>query len=145
MMNAERRALGKARQQQRGVAELRPDYSYGPDDPLVDLKAKLYYVDNRNEQSTLTRGTAAGYDVTYQTDTYGLQLQNTSTLALLDRAGLKANYGLEYFLDKVRPDSTQATAASSAVDYPVSEGMTPRASALWAACSATSNSTTTTG
>ncbi|BBP80431.1 heme uptake outer membrane receptor HasR [Pseudomonas sp. Pc102] len=102
------------------------DYSYSPDDPLVDLKAKLYYVDNRNEQSTLTRGTAAGYDVTYQTDTYGLQLQNTSTLALLDHAGLKANYGLEYFLDKVRPDSTQATAASSAVDYPVSEGMTPR-------------------
>ncbi|MCY1272135.1 TonB-dependent heme/hemoglobin receptor family protein [compost metagenome] len=101
------------------------DYSYSPDDLLIDFQAKLYYVDNRNDQTTLTRGSRLGYDVTYQTDTYGLQLENTSTFLLGANSTLKANYGLEYFQDKVRPDSDQAVAASSAVDFPYSEGMTP--------------------
>jgi len=32
------------------------DYSYAPDNPLIDFKAKLYHVDTRNDQSTLARG-----------------------------------------------------------------------------------------
>ena len=102
------------------------DYSYSPDNNLIDLSAKLYYVDTRNKQSTLASGANRGYDVTYQTDTYGLQLENTSVFALGERSTLSANYGLEYFIDKVRPDSNQAVASTSAVDYPVSEGMTPK-------------------
>lgn len=102
------------------------DYSYSPDNTLVDVKAKLYYVDNRNDQTALPTNTAAGYEVTYQTKTYGVQLENTSTFTLTDSASLKANYGLEYFIDKVSPDSNQAVAASSAVDYPASEGLTPK-------------------
>jgi heme acquisition protein HasR len=104
------------------------DYSYAPDNPLVDFKAKLYYVDNRNDQSTLTRGTTQGYSITYQTDTYGLQAQNTSTFMLGDTSTLKANYGLEFFYDKVRPESDQTIVSSSPNDFPYSEGMTPEGS-----------------
>ncbi|MBP5077801.1 TonB-dependent hemoglobin/transferrin/lactoferrin family receptor [Pseudomonas chlororaphis] len=102
------------------------DYSYTPDNPLVDFKAKLYYVDNRNDQSTLQRGITPGYSITYQTDTYGAQAQNTSTFALGELSTLKANYGLEFFYDKVRPDSSQPLASGSAVNAPASEGMTPK-------------------
>jgi len=80
------------------------DYSYTPDNPLIDFKAKLYYVDTRNDQSTLTRGSSKGYEVTNQTNTYGFQAQNMSTFALSELSVIKANYGLEFFYDKVRPD-----------------------------------------
>lgn len=101
------------------------DYSYAPDDPLIDFKVKLYHVDTRNDQSTLARGTSQAYSTTYQTDTYGLQVENTSFFALSQASSLQANYGLEVFHDKVRPESDQAVTASSAVDYPFAEGMTP--------------------
>ncbi|SEQ87621.1 heme acquisition protein HasR [Pseudomonas cuatrocienegasensis] len=104
------------------------DYSYAPDNPLIDFKAKLYHVDTRNDQSTLTRGTTLGYSTTYQTDTYGLQVQNTSTFALSQVSILQADYGLEFFHDKVSPESDQAISSSSAVDYPFAEGMTPEGS-----------------
>ncbi|KAF1066588.1 MAG: TonB-dependent heme receptor A [Pseudomonas citronellolis] len=67
------------------------DYSYNPDNPLIDFKAKLYYVDNRNDQDTLTSGTTLGYSITYQTDTYGVQAENTSTFSLNEHAAIKAN------------------------------------------------------
>lgn len=102
------------------------DYNYNPDNNLIDLKAKFYYVDNSNEQTVLPVRTTPGYDVTYQTQTYGTQLENTATFALSESSDLKANYGLEYFKDKVRPDSNQAVAATSAVDFPASEGLTPK-------------------
>lgn len=101
------------------------DYSYRPDNPLIDFKAKLYFVDNRNDQTTLRRRSNPGYDITYQTDTYGAQAQNTSTFALGEASTIKANYGLEFFYDKVRPDSNQAVAAGSAVTASASESMTP--------------------
>ncbi|WP_164076217.1 hypothetical protein, partial [Stenotrophomonas maltophilia] len=66
-------------------------YGYAPDNPLVDFKAKLYYVDNRNRQQTLQRGITPGYSITYQTDTYGAQAQNTSTFALDELSTLRAN------------------------------------------------------
>jgi heme acquisition protein HasR len=102
------------------------DYSYTPDNPLIDFKAKAYHVDNRNEQSTLARGISPAYKVTYQTDTYGLQAQNTSLFALGERSVIKANYGLEFFYDKVRPNSTQTVAEGAVLDSPDSENMTPK-------------------
>jgi len=102
------------------------DYSYTPDNPLIDFKAKLYYVDTRNDQTTLTRGSSKGYDVTYQTNTYGFQAQNISTFALSELSVIKANYGLEFFYDKVRPDSNQMVAADSAVTASAAESITPR-------------------
>nr|BFD44527.1 heme uptake receptor HasR [Pseudomonas sp. FFPRI_1] len=101
------------------------DYSYTPDNPLIDFKAKLYYVDNTNDQSTLTRRSSPGYSITYQTDTYGAQAQNTSTFALSELATLKANYGLEFFYDKVRPDSSQPVPKGSAVSASPAASMTP--------------------
>lgn len=101
------------------------DYSYAPDNPLIDFKAKLYYVDNRNDQSTLQRGINPGYSITYQTDTYGAQAQNTSTFALSERSTVKANYGLEFFYDKVRPDSSQPVPKGSAVSASPAASMTP--------------------
>ena len=101
------------------------DYSYAPGNPLIDFKAKLYHVDTRNEQDTMARGTSQGYSITYQTNTYGLQAQNTSTFDLGQASVLKANYGVEFFHDKVRPESDQAVTASSAVNFPFAEGMTP--------------------
>ncbi|RBL65038.1 ligand-gated channel, partial [Pseudomonas sp. MWU13-2625] len=101
------------------------DYSYTPDNPLIDFKAKLYYVDNSNDQSTLTRRSSPGYSITYQTDTYGAQAQNTSTFALGELATLKANYGLEFFYDKVRPDSSQPVPKGSAVSASPAASMTP--------------------
>ncbi|MDR0192174.1 TonB-dependent hemoglobin/transferrin/lactoferrin family receptor [Pseudomonas yamanorum] len=102
------------------------DYSYTPDNPLIDFKAKLYAVDTRNDQSTLARGRTPGYDVTYQTDTYGVQAQNNSTFALSELSVLKANYGLEFFYDKVRPDSNQPVEAGSAVEASALESITPK-------------------
>lgn len=102
------------------------DYSYTPDNPLIDFKAKLYAVDTRNDQSTLARGRTPGYDVTYQTDTYGVQAQNTSTFALSELSVLKANHGLEFFYDKVRPDSNQPVEAGSAVEASALESITPK-------------------
>ena len=102
------------------------DYSYAPDNPLIDFKAKLYHVDNRNDQTTLTRGINPGYEITYQTDTYGLQAQNTSLFALSERSVIKANYGLEFFYDKVRPDSSQPVESGSAINASASESMTPK-------------------
>ncbi|WP_025858931.1 TonB-dependent receptor [Pseudomonas sp. CHM02] len=101
------------------------DYSYTPDNPLIDFKAKLYYVDTRNDQTTLTRGSSKGYEVTYQTNTYGFQAQNISTFALGELSVLKANYGLEFFYDKVRPDSNQMVEAGSAVAASAAESITP--------------------
>ncbi|MGC3765401.1 hypothetical protein, partial [Pseudomonas aeruginosa] len=75
-----------------------------PDNPLLDFKAKLYYVDNRNRQQSLQRGITPGYSITYETDTYGAQAQNSSTFALDVLSTLRATYCLVFFLDKVRPD-----------------------------------------
>lgn len=102
------------------------DYSYTPDNPLIDFKAKVYHVDNRNDQTTLTRRSSPGYKVTYQTDTYGLQAQNTSLFTFGELSVIKANYGLEFFYDKVRPSSTQAVADGAVLDSPDSENMTPK-------------------
>ena len=146
MLNTENQALWE----KLGSSDVRAqnfaiDYGYAPDNPLVDFKAKLYYVDNRNRQQTLQRGITPGYSITYQTDTYGAQAQNTSTFALDDLSTLRANYGLEFFYDKVRPDSSQPRASTSAVGFPAAEGMTPRATAPSVACSPVSTTTTTTG
>lgn len=127
--------MGEARQQRCHGAERRIDYSYTPDNPLIDFKAKLYYVDTRNDQSTLTRGSSKGYEVTYQTNTYGFQAQNMSTFALSELSVIKANYGLEFFYDKVRPDSNQMVASDSAVTASAAESVTPKVIGRWAACS----------
>lgn len=100
------------------------DYSYDPENPLIDFKGKLYFVENRNEQDNLARGSSPAYQIEYRTSTVGLQLENTSTFALGQLSSLDFNYGAELFQDKVRPSSDQRT-ESAAVSFPYVEGMTP--------------------
>lgn len=108
------------------------DWAFAPEDPLFDLKAKLYHVrtDNRRvtepdfrvnsiwngeherdcSEASLNKH---NWDVvdscisgltrtnTSRTDTLGLQLENTSRLALPQIQGeLAANYGMEWFQDQ---------------------------------------------
>ncbi|WP_420793849.1 TonB-dependent hemoglobin/transferrin/lactoferrin family receptor [Pseudomonas fontis] len=108
------------------------DYSYSPDNNLVDLKAKLYYVSTREDrwtapsESSLSSGNfVPGYDDSYRTDTWGLQLQNTSRFYLSDADKLSFNYGTELFQDSFKPD-TERQAARNESALPYVEGMTPK-------------------
>lgn len=108
------------------------DYSYTPDNALVDFKAKLYYVstqlDRDNAPSTATPGTGnyyAGYTDHFQTDTWGVQGDNTSRFDF-DRFGhLSWNYGLEVYQDKFKPRTNKVEAPNDLALLPYAEGSTP--------------------
>ena len=119
-------ALGKARQQRRACAELRHRLRLRAGQPVGGLQGQALL--RRQPQPPADPATRyhPGYSITYQTDTYGAQAQNTSTFALDDLSTLRASYGLEFFYDKVRPDSSQPRASTSAVGFPAAEGMTPK-------------------
>ncbi|AOA59882.1 TonB-dependent receptor [Acinetobacter larvae] len=89
------------------------DYSLKlSDQPLLDLKAKLYYVntkDNSDTYPTNILGTD-GYWSTLALKTYGLQLENTSRWSLSDASTLSLNYGLDIFYDQSSSDSNRAVA-----------------------------------
>lgn len=107
------------------------DYSYSPDDDLIDFKAKLYYVSTRQDRwsagSTATPGSGNWYpDYTdkYRTDTWGLQLQNTSRLYLGDAHQFAVTYGSELFRDSFKPSTTR-TPSTNETAYPYIKGATP--------------------
>ncbi|MGA4633432.1 TonB-dependent hemoglobin/transferrin/lactoferrin family receptor [Pseudomonas solani] len=124
------------------------DYSYTPDNPLIDLQAKLYYGTTRNEQdilkgnppanyptdycdvprstATWERNCAPAYSITHRTDTWGAQLQNTSTFELDERSTVTANYGMEYFEDKTKPEAGLATARVATDPIGDTLGVTPK-------------------
>lgn len=117
-----------------GVAEAENDsyaldYAFSPDNPLIDLKVKLYFVSTENHRVADARPTALtntawsnGYclqnpiaaswqsaclagltNTTHsRTDTWGLQLENTSSFTVdrIQGAELSANYGIEWFQDE---------------------------------------------
>ncbi|MFF7707588.1 TonB-dependent hemoglobin/transferrin/lactoferrin family receptor [Pseudomonas sp. NPDC007930] len=81
------------------------DYSYSPDNPLVEVKAKLYYVSTRNFQRNAATLTVDAATAHYRTDTYGVQLENTSRFALGKAGTLAYNYGGELYRDAFRPNN----------------------------------------
>lgn len=88
------------------------DYSYTPDNDLVDFKSKLYFVttqqDRWNAASTASVGSGnyyADYNDHFQTDTWGLQIENTSRFYFGEGNTLSFNYGTELFQDTFKPDS----------------------------------------
>ncbi|MEH0832484.1 TonB-dependent receptor [Pectobacterium cacticida] len=90
------------------------DYSVNPDNPLIDIKAKIYYVDNyieTNRYARIADGFTGRVDDPYrtrnETRTYGLQLENTSFFQITPKSALTANYGVEFFYDKVKSQSTK--------------------------------------
>lgn len=107
------------------------DYSYNPDDDLIDFKAKLYYVSTRqdrwNAASTASQNSGNWYpDYTdsYRTDTWGLQLQNTSRFYLGDAHQFAVTYGSEAFRDTFSPETTR-TPSTNETAYPYIKGATP--------------------
>ncbi|MBE7374233.1 TonB-dependent receptor [Pseudomonas lopnurensis] len=112
------------------------DYAFAPNDnPLIDLKAKVYFVSTENERingATPTSLTDFVWNNGYclqnpissswqsaclsglsnttrsRTDTWGLQLENTSRfeLAALPGAEWAANYGIEWFQDEGKSGNT---------------------------------------
>lgn len=85
------------------------DYSFDdPDNNLVNLKAKLYYVDTQDDSDTYA--SSAWFDNSYQTDTrlqtYGMQLENTALFNWAQQHQLAINVGSEVFFDKSTTDST---------------------------------------
>ncbi|WP_347902149.1 TonB-dependent hemoglobin/transferrin/lactoferrin family receptor [Pseudomonas purpurea] len=107
------------------------DYRYTPDNPLIDLKAKVYYVttqlDRRNagNDATLSSGNRyAAYTDHYRTDTWGGQLENTARFDFDAYGSLSWNHGLELYQDKFRP-RVDKIAAPNEVVLPYIEGGTP--------------------
>ncbi len=85
------------------------DYSLKPDDQdWLDFKAKLYYVDTKDDSDTYASSTTANdaYSTNTRLRTYGLQAQNTSRFYPTAGHELTANYGLDLFYDKATSDST---------------------------------------
>lgn len=115
------------------------DYSYKPDNDLIDFKAKLYYVTTRQDRwnadnlSSLETGNhVEAYTDRYQTDTWGLQLENTSRWQVGSVGALAFNYGSEAFQDTFRP-STNRIAAPNEIDaLPYVEGLTPKGKRIMA-------------
>jgi heme acquisition protein HasR len=127
------------------------DYSYAPDNDLIDFKAKLYFVTTRqdrwNNSNTASVGSGnfyADYNDHFQTDTWGLQAQNTSRFYFGQSNLLSFNYGAELFLDTFKPSSERIPAPNERTTRS-SPGPTLTASGPWAACSATCPSSMTAG
>lgn len=105
------------------------DYSYTPDNDLVDFKAKLYFVTTRQDRWNADNGSSASsgnrveaYTDRFQTDTLGLQLQNTSRWHIGAADTLTFNYGTELFQDKFRPSTNRIAAANEVESLPYIPG-----------------------
>ncbi|NVZ53505.1 TonB-dependent hemoglobin/transferrin/lactoferrin family receptor [Pseudomonas sp. B6002] len=108
------------------------DYSYTPDNTLIDFKTKLYYVstvlDRDNAENTASASSGnkfGGYRDTFRTDTYGAQVENTSRFDLGAGGHLAWNYGLELYQDQFKPSTNKVEATNQLGLLPYAEGSTP--------------------
>ncbi|RSC29039.1 TonB-dependent receptor [Pseudomonas putida] len=108
------------------------DYSFNPNE-LIDFKAKLYYVTTRqdrwnanNASSENSGNRVEDYTDRYQTDTWGLQLQNTSRWHLFQADSLTFNYGSEAFQDTFRPSTNRIAAVNETESLPYVQGANPK-------------------
>lgn len=106
------------------------DWNFSPDNPLIDLKAKLYFVTTDNQRVTMPTPNAAADNVwgasanfclqdpvssdwiqycldgmrskvNTRTDTWGMTLENTSYFDVgVRNLDVSANYGVEWFQDE---------------------------------------------
>ncbi|NBF03185.1 TonB-dependent hemoglobin/transferrin/lactoferrin family receptor [Pseudomonas sp. Fl5BN2] len=107
------------------------DYSYSPDNPLIDVKAKVYYVstqqDRANSENPVSLDSGnyyAAYTDHFQTDTWGMQGENTSRFDLDAYGRFSWNYGVEVYQDQFKP-STGKLAAANEGSLPYVEGADP--------------------
>ncbi|MCB5310196.1 TonB-dependent hemoglobin/transferrin/lactoferrin family receptor [Yersinia massiliensis] len=85
------------------------DYSLKPEHiAWLDMTAKIYYVDTDDKTDTHNASPVFRDKFWTQTrlTTQGLQLQNTSLFAPVDQHQFRLNYGLEWFSDRSRGNST---------------------------------------
>lgn len=85
------------------------DYSLKPEHiAWLDMTAKIYYVDTDDKTDTHNANPVFRKKFWTQTrlTTQGLQLQNTSLFAPADQHQFRLNYGLEWFSDRSRGNST---------------------------------------
>ena len=113
-----------------GTANFGLDYSFNPDNELIDFKAKLYYVttelvrSNAGHQTSEVRNNYDPYKDYFRTDTWGLQGENTSRFNFDTYGLLTWNYGLEMYQDTFKPKSNKVAALSEAVK-PYVDGADP--------------------
>nr|WP_318531815.1 TonB-dependent hemoglobin/transferrin/lactoferrin family receptor [Pseudomonas huaxiensis] len=114
------------------------DYSFSPDNDLIDVKAKVYFVRTRmdrwNAGSTASIGSGnwyGAYNDRFQTDTWGLQLQNTSRFYIGATDKLTLDYGTELFQDEFKPATDRVPAVNEQA-YPYVQGATPEGKKLTA-------------
>ena len=67
------------------------DYSYDPNNPLVSLKAKLFYQTNSYQSSPINNGMGFALPQNISVNTFGLKLQNTTRIV-----GQNLLYGVDY-------------------------------------------------
>ncbi|MES2868256.1 MAG: TonB-dependent hemoglobin/transferrin/lactoferrin family receptor [Pseudomonadota bacterium] len=107
------------------------DYSYNPDNELIDFKSKFYYVntqlDRRNapHKASANSGNAfGGYEDHYRTSTWGLQVQNTSRFDFSHYGQLSWSYGLETYQDILK-SKNNLVPAENEKELPWVEGADP--------------------
>ena len=107
------------------------DYSYNPDNELIDFKSKLYYVntqlDRRNapHKASADSGNAFdGYEDEFRTSTWGFQVENTSRFDFNNYGQLSWNYGLESYQD-IFKSKNNLVPAENETDLPWVEGADP--------------------
>lgn len=97
------------------------DYSFNPNQ-LIDLNAKLYLVktgvDKWSAESTASQSSGNWYpDYTdrVETETWGLQLENTSLFSIGQQGMLSLNYGGELYRDQFSSSTTRERAVNETV------------------------------
>ena len=112
-----------------GTVNYAVDYSFNPDNELIDFKSKLYFVSTElvraNARHNATPDNAFGaYKDRFRTDTWGLQAQNTSLFNFDTFGQLNWTYGLEMYQDTFKP-KTGKVAAKNEVTLPYIVGADP--------------------
>lgn len=87
-------------------------YTWKPDDPLFDLKGQLWWNQTENQQWRSARNGSGAFDLDYGLNTYGFNLENTSTIAL-PAGDLSFHYGTELFLDRAGTKAVSSNAADA--------------------------------
>jgi len=87
-------------------------YTWKLDDPLFDLKGQLWWNQTENQQWRSARNGSGAFDLDYGLNTYGFNLENTSTIAL-PTGDLSFHYGTELFLDRAGTKAVSSNAADA--------------------------------
>ncbi|EIK93645.1 putative TonB-dependent receptor protein [Pseudomonas sp. M47T1] len=110
------------------------DYSYQPDDPWVDFKAKSYVVNNTLDRWSAGRAASkysgnyvAPFDSQYNTVTWGLQAENTARIDHGAWGRSTWSAGGEFFKDSFEP-KTDWKPSENQSSTPVIIGATPQGS-----------------